>query len=260
MARSGPGANNRPLAPKPSSMPASLASPLAPALTAPQLQAPVIAVAALLAALAFGLLGHSLRKIRSTDTMTAFGWWGAGALAGGAGLWTVHFLALSGLGLPWEVRLRGWEMSGSGLACALGVAALLGSARLRWSDGARLVLQGLGLALLWAMVQGLSLVSLGDPPLASTAGPAWPLLALMAMAMGAWAAMGLAFGERAASLGGFGLRLGLAAAGFGLVSGLTQALTLASLGFIESPAPAGVLLVSAEALKWARGAGPCQRS
>ena len=255
MARSGPGANNRPLAPKPSSMPASLASPLAPALTAPQLQAPVIAVAALLAALAFGLLGHSLRKIRSTDTMTAFGWWGAGALAGGAGLWTVHFLALTGLGLPWEVRLRGWQMAGSGLACALGVAALLGSARLRWSDGARLVLQGLGLALLWAMVQGLSLVSLGDPPLASTAGPAWPLLALMAMAMGAWAAMGLAFGERAASLGGFGLRLGLAAAGFGLVSGLTQALTLASLGFIESPAPAGVLLVSAEALKWACGAG-----
>ncbi|MGM9491902.1 putative bifunctional diguanylate cyclase/phosphodiesterase [Ideonella sp. YS5] len=236
-------------------MPVPLAASLAPALTAPDLQAPVIAVATLLAALVFGLIGHSLRKIRSTDTMTAFGWWGAGALAGGAGVWTLHFLALTGLGLPWETLLRGWQMAGSGLASALGVAALLGSARVRSSEGARLVLQGLGLALVWALVQSFSLTSLAEPPLASTAGPAWPLLALAGIATGAWAAMALVFSERTARMGPYGLRLALAAVGFALVSGLTQALTLGSLGFVESPRPSGVLLVSGDALEWACGAG-----
>jgi diguanylate cyclase (GGDEF)-like protein len=254
MARGRPAPNNRRLNSS-LPMPAPLAAPLASALTAPTLQAPVIAVAALLAGLVFGLLGHGLRKIRSTDSMTAFGWWGAGALAGGAGLWTVHFLALTGLGLPWETALRGWQMAGSGLACALGVAALLGSARLHWSEGARLVLQGLGLALLWAMVQGLSLASLAEPPLASTAGPAWPLLALGGIAVGAWAAMALVSGEWASALAPYGVRLALAALVFAGVSGLTQALTLGSLGFIESPRPAGMLLVSQAALEWVSAAG-----
>src|SRR5436190_9714917 len=106
----------------------ALIPPLAHALTAPDLNGPIIAASALLAGLFFGLVGHGLRKISSTDTLTALGWWGAGAVAGGAGLWALHFSALAGLGLPWDPHVRGWQLAGSGLAASLGLAALLGTA------------------------------------------------------------------------------------------------------------------------------------
>ncbi|MEK8034384.1 EAL domain-containing protein [Ideonella sp. DXS29W] len=236
-------------------MPAPQAAELVHALAAPELQGPTIAGSALLAGLMFGLIGHGLRKIRSTDTVTALGWWGAGAAAGGAGLWALHFFALTGLGLPWEPHFRGWHMAGSGLAAALGLAAMLSTARLRWSDTARQVIQGLGLGVLWALMQTLSVASLAEPPMASAAGPGWPLLALAGVAVAATAALGLAFSPRWSALGPFGLRLFLGATGFALASGLTQALTLGGLGFVETPRPTGVLLVDVDALQWACAAG-----
>ena len=232
-----------------------LAPSLASALAAPDLNGPTIAATALLAGLFFGLVGHGLRKIRSTDTLTALGWWGAGAVAGGAGLWTLHFAALTGLGLPWDPHVRGWQLAGSGLAASLGLAAVLGSARLAWIDTARLMVQGLGLGLLGAMVQSLSLASLAEPPLASAAGPAWPLFALGGTTAAAVAALGLAFGPRWSVLGPFGLRLALGSVGFALASGLTQALTLGSLGFAEAAPPPGVLLIGMDALQWACAGG-----
>jgi diguanylate cyclase (GGDEF)-like protein len=236
-------------------MPAPLAPSLANALAAPDLHGPTIAAAALLAGLFFGLVGHGLRKIRSTDTLTALGWWGAGAVAGGAGLWALHFGALTGLGLPWDSHVRGWQLAVSGLAASLGLAAVLGSARLAWSDTARLMVQGLGIGLLWSMVQSLSLASLVEPPLSSAAGPAWPLFAFGGTAAASIGALGLAFGPRWNVLGPFGLRLALGSVGFALASGLTQALTLGSLGFAEAVPQPGVLLVGMDALEWAGGAG-----
>lgn len=239
-------------------MPAPLAATLTPALAAPELQGPAMALAAVLAGLVFGLIGHGLRKIRSSDAVTALGWWGAGALAGGAGLWAAHFLALTGLGLPWEPHFRGWPMAGSGLAASLGLAAVLATARLNWSDTAHLVLQGLGFGLVWTVVHSLSLASLAEPPVVSSAsatGPAWPLFALAGVAAAAMAGFGLSFGRRWSALGGFGLRLGLAATGFALASGLAQALTLGSLGFAGPMPPAGASLVGVEALQWACAAG-----
>ncbi|MFO1340418.1 MAG: EAL domain-containing protein [Burkholderiaceae bacterium] len=68
------------------------------------------------------------------------------------------------------------------------------------------------------------------------------------------AALGLAFGPRWSNMGAFGLRLGLGALGFALASGLTQVLTLGSLGFAEALRPAGALLVGLDVLQWACGA------
>ena len=228
---------------------------LAHTLAAPDMNGPTIAASALLAGLFFGLVGHGLRKIRSIDALTALGWWGAGAVAGGAGLWALHFGALAGLGLPWDPHVRGWQLAGSGLAASLGLAALLGSARLAWSDRTRLMVQGVGIGLLWTMVQSLSLASLVEPPLASAAGPAWPLFAFGGMAAAAIGAFGLAFGPRWSALGPFGVRLALGSTSFALASGLTQALTLGGLGFTEAPLPDGVLLVGMDALQWACGGG-----
>jgi diguanylate cyclase (GGDEF)-like protein len=238
-------------------MPAALSAThlVSSSLAAPQLHGPTIALAALLAGLFFGLVGHGLRKIRSTDTVTALGWWGAASLAGGAGLWALHFGVLTGLRLPWEASFRGWQLAGGGLAASLGLAAVLASARLAWSDAARLVLQALGLGLLWTLVQSLSLASLADAPVTSAAGPAWPLFALGGVMAAAAAALGLVFGERWSVLGPFGLRLALGSVGFALASGLAQALTLGSLGFAEAARPAGGLLVGTDALQWACAAG-----
>lgn len=221
----------------------------------PELQGPVIAAAAALAGLVFVLFGQGLRKIRSSDTVTALGWWGAGALAGGAGLWTVHFLPLTGVVLPWSLSLRGWPMAVGGLAASLGLAAVLASARLRWSDTARLLLQGLGFAVVWTAVQSLSLASLAAPPLASAGGPAWPLLAVASVGFVTLAGLGLAFGPNWSAPGSFRLRLGLAATGVGLTSGLTQAVSLASLTFVDAALPTGVLQVDVDALQWACAAG-----
>ncbi len=235
-------------------MPANFTPALVHSLATPALHGPSVAAAAVLAGLFFGLVGHGLRKIRSTDTVTALGWWAAGSVAGGAGLWALHFMALIGLGLPWEAQFHGWQLAGTGVTATLGLAAVLASARLAWGDTARLTLQGLGLGLLWALVQSLSLATLAEPPLASGAGPAWPLLALGGVAAVAVTALGLAFGPRGGGLGAFGLRLGLGALGFALVSGLTQVLTLGSLGFAEALRPTGALLVGVDVLQWACGA------
>lgn len=235
-------------------MPATITPALAHPLVTPMLHGPSVAAAAVLAGLFFGLVGHGLRKIRSTDTVTALGWWAAGSVAGGAGLWALHFMALIGLGLPWEPRFHGWQLAGTGLTAVLGLAAVLASARLAWGDTARLTLQGLGLGLLWALVQSLSLATLAEPPVASSAGPAWPLLALGGVAAAAVTALGLVFGPRWGGMGAFGLRLGLGALGFALVSGLTQVLTLGSLGFAEALHPSGALLVGVDVLQWACGA------
>ncbi|MFO1340417.1 MAG: hypothetical protein U1F53_19715 [Burkholderiaceae bacterium] len=158
-------------------MPAALNPALVHPLATPVLHGASVAAAAVLAGLFFGLVGHGLRKIRSTDTVTALGWWATGSVAGGAGLWALHFMALVGLGLPWEPRFHGWQLAGTGLTATLGLAAVLASARLAWGDTARLSLQGLGLGLLWALVQSLSLATLAEPPLASGAGRpgrCWP--------------------------------------------------------------------------------------
>jgi diguanylate cyclase len=236
-------------------MPSLPPTPLAATLAAPDLHGPTIAAAALLAGLFFVLVGHGLRKIRAADPLTAIGWWGVGALAGGAGLWALHFGALTGLGLPWAPQFRTWQLASGALASALGVGALLASARLSWSDGARLALQSLGMGVAWTVVQSLALASLSDPPVASAAGAAWPLIALGGVMAVAAAGLGLLFGERWTVLGSFGLRLGLGAAGFALASGLVQAITLGSLGFAEVPRPERIALVDGHALLWACGAG-----
>jgi diguanylate cyclase len=236
-------------------MPEPFSAALANGLTIPILHNLTIAAAALLAGLVFGLVGHALRKVRSIDPVTAVGWWGSAAVAGGAGLWAVHFMALTGLGLPWEPQLLGWPMAGGGLAAVLGFAALLAGARLRWSETASLTLQGLGFGLVWAIVQALSLASLAEPPLTSTAGPAWPLMAFSGMAAAAMAGLWFAFGSRWSTLGSFGLRLVLASIAIALSSSLTQVLSLGSLAFIETTPPAGALLLNLQTLKWACAAG-----
>lgn len=236
-------------------MPAN-APTLASALATPQLHGPTLAAAALLAVLFFGLLGHALRKMRSTDALTAIGWWAAGAVAAGAGLWAVQFSALTGLGLPWSVSFRGWAVAGAGLVAVTGMLLVMASARLSWADTTRQTVQGLGVGVLWALLQAMALASLGDQPVVrgATAVLAWAGLPVALVAAAALAGLWIAFSARWAAMGPFELRLWVGAVGFGLVSGLAQALALGGLGFEESARPVGVLLIGEGTLKLACGA------
>ena len=229
----------------------------ASALATPQLHGPHLAAAAVLAALFFGLLGHALRKTRSTDALTAIGWWAAGAVAAGAGLWALQFFPLTGLGLPWSVSFRGWVVAGAGLVALTGMLLVMASARLSWADTTRQTVQGLGVGALWAVLQAMALASLGDQPIVrgATAVLAWAGLPVALVAAAALAGLWVAFNARWAAMGPFPLRLWVGAVGFGLVSGLAQALALGGLGFEESARPVGVLLIGENALELACGAG-----
>eukprot|EP01036_Dinobryon_divergens_P008449 gene8449-11283_t len=121
-------------------------------------------VSACMAALAFVLLAHGLRKMRSSDLVTTLSWWAAAAVTAGGGLWAAQMLALSGLDLPWANAYRPLHL---GLAClggVLGSAVLLSSARLPWSDEAGAILQALLLCGLWAGEWTLGVMSLGVQP------------------------------------------------------------------------------------------------
>ncbi|MBI5270476.1 MAG: EAL domain-containing protein [Burkholderiales bacterium] len=230
-------------------MPSAIATPL-PAFSEPALHGPTLALAAVVAALLFGLVGHGLRKLRSTDTLTALGWWAAGAVAGGAGLWAVHVAGLTSLRLPWELQARTWPLAASALVAASGLAAVLATARLPWADTPRLVVQGLGIGVLWALVQRLVLVSLADPPIDSRLGALWSLWPVGLMAAASVGALLYLFAPRWADHGRFGHRLAAAAVACGLASGVAQAATLGSLGFVEIAQPASLARLGPQALPW----------
>jgi diguanylate cyclase (GGDEF)-like protein len=225
----------------------------ASALATPLLHGPHLAAAALLA-LFFGLAMRCARRASTTHRHRLVG---GCAVAAGAGLWALQFFPLTGLGLPWSVSFRGWVVAGAGLVALTGMLLVMASARLSWADTTRQTVQGLGVGALWAVLQAMALASLGDQPgvRGATAVLAWAGLPVALVAAAALAGLWVAFNARWAAMGPFPLRLWVGAVGFGLVSGLAQALALGGLGFEESARPVGVLLIGESALELACGAG-----
>jgi NO-binding membrane sensor protein with MHYT domain len=178
----------------------------------------------------FALLGNGLRKVRGTDPISAYSWWAVAAVTGGSGLWTAQFVALAGLGLPLDMHYSPAIVGLAWGASIVGVAGLLGLARLPWRGAVRSGLQALLLAGLWLGLFLLARGSLGVQPLGEALGGVqWVsgALILMATVLG----LGLMFDPRAIKLGRFVGRQWLAASVFGLVAGMAQDLALGGLGF-----------------------------
>jgi diguanylate cyclase (GGDEF)-like protein len=205
-----------------------------PAVPVTDLQPSLILLSALLAGMSFGLLCHGLRKTRSHDTLTALGWWVAGAITTGTGLWSAQLLALCALSLPGEA---GFQPSGLGLAWLAttgGVMLMLGLQRLLRHDGLRMASAALLFAMLWGLLQQLGVQSLGHTPL----GSAWqrldnlPTLAAMLLlpmtlvGVGAWLALWIVFAQRWTGTGTVLMRHVLAGAVLGLFSGMAQDMAL----------------------------------
>ena len=83
-------------------------------------------LSALVSTLSVGLLMHSLRRMNSSDLVTASVWWVAGAVTCGSGLWAAQYFALSAVELPWELAYRPNGMGVTWLVAVLGSAVVLG--------------------------------------------------------------------------------------------------------------------------------------
>ncbi|HSI57394.1 MAG TPA: EAL domain-containing protein [Ideonella sp.] len=200
----------------------------------PALHWPLTLMSACVAALVFGLLAHGLRKMRSTDAVTAIGWWAAGAVTAGGGLGAAQFLALSGLTLPWPNLYHAGTVGATWLVAVAGITLILATARIKVSDEARVIGQAVLLSGLWLAVLALGLAALGVQP-AERAGPgALPLgsfgLVLVAALLGLW----MLFGQRWAKVGKFAARQWAGAVLFGLMTGMAQELALGDLRFLSS--------------------------
>ena len=188
---------------------------------------------ALVAALCFGLLAHGLRKMRSTDTVTAMGWWAAGAITAGSGLCAAQYFALSGLILPWDLSFRPASVGLAWLVSVLGSFLILATAKLPLGDEPRVLLQAPMLAVLWLIELALAERSLGVSPQFSVWGVHLPMASLGLILAGAMLGLWLAFGPRWARMGRFGTRQWLGAGAFGLLAGVSQEMSLGGLSFLN---------------------------
>jgi diguanylate cyclase len=189
---------------------------------------------ALVATLFFSLLGHGAHKARSTDPITAYGWWAAAALTGGCGLWASQYLALSGVELPVDVMFRPATVGLAWLTSVVGVSLVLGMGRMPGRESLRLVSQALALTLLWAGLYMLARNSLGVRPLLGLA--ALPFEAAGVVFLASLIGLALMFDSRADALGPFEVRQWVAACLFGLVAGMAQEIALSGLQFkLDSP-------------------------
>ena len=188
-------------------------------------------VAALVAVLCFGLLAHGLRKMRSTDAITAMGWWAAGAVTAGSGLCAAQYFALSGLMLPWDLAFRPASVGLAWMVAVLGSFLILATAKLNLDDEARVLVQAPLLAVLWLAVLALAQRSLSVPPQFSVFSVNGPVAGLGLVLASAMLALWVAFGPRWAKTGAFGSRQWLGAAVFGLFTGLAQHMSLNELRF-----------------------------
>jgi diguanylate cyclase len=213
------------------------------ALTTSSLQWTTTLASALVAALCFGLLVHGLRKMRSTDTVTAMGWWAAGAITAGSGLCAAQYFALSGLILPWELSFRPASVGLAWLVSVLGSFLILATAKLPLGDEPRVLLQASMLAVLWLTNLALSERSLGVAPQFSVWSSHLPLASLGLVLAGTMLGLWLAFGPRWARVGRFGTRQWLGAGAFGLLAGISQEMSLGSLSFLNevTASPAATL-------------------
>jgi diguanylate cyclase (GGDEF)-like protein len=189
--------------------------------------APLFSAAA--SALFFALLSHGLRKVRGTDPISAASWWAAASVTGGSGLWAAQLVALGGLGLPWSMHYSPAVLGLAWAVAIVGVALVLGTARLPGLGPLRMGLQALLLTALWAGLFTLAHQSLGVRPVGDPLDSLWTpsTLVMMAAAMG----LGLMFDHRVLKLGRFSSRQWLAASVFGLVAGMAQDLALSRLKF-----------------------------
>ena len=210
-------------------------------------------LSAIVAALFFVLLGHGLRKARSNDAVSSYGWWAVAAVTGGCGLWASQFLALAGLQMPWALMVHP-ETVGLALALSVGaVGGLLGLARPAWHNVVRLSVLIGGLSLTWVGLFLMARASLDIRPLGGVLALPWTAVALMTAASAA--AVSLLFAERAASLGRFVTRQWVAAAVFGLVAGMSQDLALGDLRFGEDSMLQGAAAAHAQTLWMMTAAG-----
>jgi len=180
------------------------------------------------AALLFALLGHGLRKMQSKDRVTAIGWWIAGAVTGGLGLWSTHYFALTALVAPDGRTELGFDAVRTGMtlvAAVGGITVLLASSRWKQStQDLQAAVQALLLTLLWWLLLTLGVRSIASQPAASMPPAHWTALGVIAGAT--LVAMWLVFGSRFKRKKPLGVRQWGAAAVFGIGSGLAHGLAL----------------------------------
>ena len=212
-------------------------------------------LSALVAGLCFGLLMHGLRKMRSTDTVTALGWWAAGAVTTGSGLWAAQYLALSGISLPWDNSFRPAAVGLAWMVAVLGSFLILATAKLRLSDELRVFIQAPLLAGVWLAVLALGERSQGVAPLHPVFGAYVPLgsvgLVLASTMLGLW----LVFGPRWSGMGSFSARQWLAALVFGLLTGMAQEMSLNGLVFQGGMRPDAAATLDVETILLVAAAG-----
>lgn len=188
-------------------------------------------VSALVAALGMGLLMHGLRKVRSSDTVAAMGWWAAGAVSVGSGLCAAQLFAVSGLILPWEPTFRPAAVGLAWVVAVVGSFLILATGKLTLADEPRTLVQAPMLALLWLVELSLGQRSLGLPPSHSVWSSHLPLTALGLVLAAAMLALWLVFGPRWSRVGSFRGRQWIGATAFGLLAGMAQQISLDGLAF-----------------------------
>ncbi|MBQ0937585.1 putative bifunctional diguanylate cyclase/phosphodiesterase [Ideonella paludis] len=188
-------------------------------------------LSALVSTLSVGLLMHSLRRMNSSDLITASVWWVAGAVTCGSGLWAAQYFALSAVELPWELAYRPNGLGVTWLVAVLGSAVVLSSTKLKLREEAMVVVQAVLWAILWWGVMALaqrSFVGVSSLSVVTQRIPLAPMGLVFASGM---AALWLAFGTRWADLGKFSSRQWVGACIFGLLAGMAQDIAISRMGF-----------------------------
>ena len=221
---------------------------LAP-LSAHALTLPAMATLLAGAAATGALLGHALRKSRSSDWVVALGWGAGGAFGVGTGLWALQLAVWHLTQSPataWFVAtpfVGAWVLAVAACASGLLLARWLPSRDL--ANAATLLVQ---VPLLMALFVALG-AAMAVPPNWQAQAPGPTLAALAAVAIGLWFALQLMHGEARRGFRGPLWQRGSGVGVFALTWLVAQILALdaAAHAPIVAPAEAEALLVAAPA-------------
>src|SRR6187402_2940771 len=83
----------------------------------------VVALSFLIASLASYVALDLATRVRTTDRAMALAWWMGGSIAMGTGIWSMHFVGMLALKLPFEVGY-GYLTTGLSWLAAVGVSAV----------------------------------------------------------------------------------------------------------------------------------------